>query len=156
MNAFFIYVFPWIFVAAGTLALGIGSRNLRRGYRSLHWPCVTGIITSSYTTEHPTGEEERASIPTISYNYSVDGTAYSGTRIALGDNTSYARGYAQEVCSRYPIGREVRVYYDPSDSASSVLVPGPSHAAWFAFVVGVVFVVVGLAVTQFMSFFPPQ
>ena len=155
MHVFFVYVFPWIFVAAGLLALRIGVLNLRRGYRSRRWPDVPGIITNSHTTEHSTGEG-RVLIPTVNYNYSVDGVAYSGSRVAFGDDTSYARGYAQDVCSRYPIGQKVRVFYDPSDSASSVLAPGPSHAAWFATVVGALFVLVGLALTQLMIFFNPQ
>lgn len=155
MATFFIYVFSWIVVVAGLVGLSIGIRNLRQGYLSLRWPSVEGLITSLGATEHCTDGETFVLIPHITYDYSVGGIAYSGSRIAFGDDTSVSLGYARSVCSRYPTGKQVRVFYNPSEPSSSVLDAGPAHAAWFATFASGVFLVVGLALSQLLpKYFP--
>jgi hypothetical protein len=54
--------------------------------------------------------------PEIRFEYQVSGRAYAAQRLdALGERAASWRSYADGVVARYPVGREVLVYYDPAN-----------------------------------------
>lgn len=57
--------------------------------------------------------------PLIEYEYTVGGKKFSGRRITIGDKTSTYE--LEGILSRYPVGAEVTVYYDPQNPQMAVL-----------------------------------
>lgn len=57
----------------------------------------------------------------VTYEYSVNGTAFTGTRLFLDPMSTDSLTEAEAVMSRFPTGAHVPTYYDPTDPRSSVL-----------------------------------
>lgn len=112
---------------SGTVALlfGIYILQLPMAAASLSWPTVEGSILSSEVYEQCCGEYSEGWFPKVSYRYSVAGKEYISDKVefvSMGDgNTSY---FALQVIRRYPVGKQVKVYYNPLDPDVAVLEPG--------------------------------
>jgi hypothetical protein len=77
----------------------------------------TGSILVS-TCVNVTGYRVHKSAPIIQYNYRVNSMIFSSARISY---------YPTEGCSvmnQYPLGKQVKVYYDPANPSFAVLEPG--------------------------------
>jgi hypothetical protein len=146
------YVFPWPFLLAGIVILGIGLHSLRNAQASKDWPTTEGTVVSatvrtsasqpgSGKNAPPNGATYHAK---ISYEYKVDETAYTGTRVAYGDCGSSRPSRAHSIVDRYPEGATVKVFYNPEAPAEAVLEPGTQPQAFFLPAVGSVFILVGL------------
>jgi len=48
--------------------------------------------------------------------------------------------------SKYPVGRKVKVYYNPDDPVIAVLEPGASWESYQAFVLGILILIVDIGV----------
>ena len=107
------------------LFFGIGILHLPMAVASLSWPTVEGLIISSEVYEGCCGEYSEGWWPEVSYGYSVGETAYVSDKVEILDvgdsSTSY---FAQQVILRYPVGKQVMVYYNPEDPSMAVLEPG--------------------------------
>jgi len=60
----------------------------------------------------------------IAYQYRVGNAAYRGTALDLGRSHWAARDSWQRVLDEYPVGKAMRVYYEPQHPANAVLKPG--------------------------------
>ena len=78
------------------------------------------------------------------YEFSVDGTTFTGDRVAYGDLVSNDPSHAQGVVSRYPQGKPVTVYYMPGNPEECLLEPGLQGQAWLLPGLGLVFFVAGI------------
>jgi len=90
------------------------------------WPTTSGVIrvAALKTTFEKPGSTTRFS-PFICYSYTVDGIGRASTRIDFGDPMRLTRDEVLAWIERnYPVGREVRVYYDSGDPDLAVLAPG--------------------------------
>jgi hypothetical protein len=107
------------------LALMIGSKlwELRKAQS---WSQTTGrIVKSAIETQRHRfqGEAETVkNVPAVEYEFSVGTTKVRGSRIAIGDDSGGAN--TEATLARYPVGREVAVFYDPDDPANCVLERG--------------------------------
>jgi hypothetical protein len=59
--------------------------------------------------------------PEVSYQYTVNGKQYSGSKVAYMRSTSSSSGWANSVVSKHPKGKQCTVYYDAKDPSKSVL-----------------------------------
>lgn len=82
----------------------------------------------------------------VSYDYKVDGKAYSAARVAFGDYTSGNASHASEVLNRYPVGAKVAVYYSPGDPENAVLETGVHPGVWIGIGVGAIMFAVGIMI----------
>ena len=96
---------------------------------SKNWPTTTGRITSSKgdlvaeDTMITPGSKVYVVVARISYEYSVDGKGYTSKTVSyLG--LERMSGEAEKLIEDYPEGREVKVYYCPSDPEKACLIPG--------------------------------
>lgn len=89
--------------------------------RASKWAQTTGrIVKSGMEARHHqfAGEAETVTnTPAVRYEFSAGGVKYTGARIAIGGNS----GAAETVLARYPAGKSVAVFYDPSDPNECVL-----------------------------------
>jgi len=90
------------------------------------WPTTTGVIrAAALKTAFAKPNVAPWFSPFVCYSYRVDGIGRAGTRIDFGDPLVLAREDATAWVQRnYPVGKEVRVYYDATDPDLAVLVPG--------------------------------
>jgi hypothetical protein len=59
----------------------------------------------------------------IEYEFAVDGKSYRSDEITFDNNYSINQEFAQIYINKYPVGKNVTVYYDPHDPSFSVLEP---------------------------------
>jgi len=89
------------------------------------WRQVRGKVYAARVVEEVSRDvdERRTTMyrPEIRYEYVVDGHEYASRRLDFLDRAASWRSYAEGVIARYPIGRDVDVFYDPEDPAKSVL-----------------------------------
>lgn len=97
------------------------------------WQSTDAVVWQSEAA--PPGGEGEPSRFVIGYHYQVGGRAYSGHELALGtyketDETT------QALLEAFPVGREITIFYDPSDPARSVVWPGNANIAMILRVLG--------------------
>src|SRR5438045_3343925 len=103
---------------------------------SKHWPSVTGVVTTSALKldfhKPPHAPYYR---PFVSYSYNVGGIPRGNTRITFAlDGTPRFRkeeGFAW-LNQKYPVGKQVPVFYDPADPDRAVLEPGADGLLFLA------------------------
>ncbi|NJN80338.1 MAG: DUF3592 domain-containing protein [Anaerolineales bacterium] len=89
-----------------------------------NWLSTTGtILMSSVQSRRSSSSGGYSDYPVIVYQYQVNGQSYQSQRLKAGEqffnvNVSWQ---AQETINKYPIGKEVTVYYDPNNPAESAL-----------------------------------
>ena len=84
---------------------------------SSDWPQTKGVITKS---------RDAGDFLDLLYVYRVDGTEYSSNRIDYSDGRRSSLNSSKE-SERYPEGKEVTVYYDPSKPSRAVLAEESSN-----------------------------
>ena len=122
-------------VLAGLIAIISGLRNVLRALASKRWPQVHGQITevkSVFTND--------VYSPEIRYEYVVNGHAFTGNTITIGDFCSSSPSYTKRVLARYPLDSTVLVSFNPEQPQDSVLEPGQYSRALFSICLGGCFV----------------
>lgn len=82
------------------------------------WPSASGQVTATAVTG------ERASMPQVTYTYSVNDSAYeSVTDLNMPGfgGRGYRRQTAHKALVKYPVGAAVTVYYNPDNPSISTL-----------------------------------
>ena len=115
------------------IAFGIGLmltsvrvwRLASRERASQSWPLVMGeILRSEVARERRSvaGSRHTIFVPDVAYAYSLFGVRYEGNTVAFGGYIyTSSPDRAERKCQEYPVGKEVVVFYDPRDPATSSL-----------------------------------
>lgn len=144
-------LFLGIFILVGAIAVGCGLYNLIRSVRCANWPTTDGVVESANITRHEGDADHGDTFSAeITYQYSIAGIHFEGTRLAFGAMSS-SSAYAQGVVNRYPVGKTVVVHYAPEDPQNSVLETGVHGGTWICFGVGALFMLAGIMFLQFFS-----
>ena len=111
-------------------ALGKGSRS---------WPPAEGtILRAGVRVQGRRSDEGRDYAHFVVYQYTVGGRLFQGDRIAIGGKwVSATESEARRQIERYRVGAKVRVFYDPSDPAFSVLQRGAQNIGWLLLIAAV-------------------
>jgi hypothetical protein len=117
-------IFSLVFLSLGVIFLVIGVVATQRSKTALTWPVIPGAVLRTDVVRHEdTDSDGIASVsfePLVEYQYSLMGQAYTGKRIAFGANR-YNYKKALEIVSRYPVGEQVNVHYNPEKPREAVL-----------------------------------
>lgn len=109
------------------LGYSLGKPLRDQSLASVSWPTTEGRITRSELVR--TVSDGKAMFTSdVGYTYDLDGRSLEGERVWFGDG--YRSSNVSEfrrVVAEYPVGRQVRVHYDPLAPENSVLEPG---ATW--------------------------
>lgn len=145
-----------IFLLAGITLIFIGSRPLIKASGTADWPTVRGTIISSESkssrVSHGSGKRSGSAHGImVDYEYEVDGKSYSSDVVAFGADRFHDAKSASSVMQMYPEGKEVTVFYDPTDPDTSVLEAGIHKRALILPGGGLAFLLGGL----FMYFLIP-
>jgi hypothetical protein len=120
----FVFALAGLMALGGIFALYEAGRLAELASKSPSWPTTTGVIEESQIVRASKGDGVR-----VVYSYSVDDVRYSSKNLSY-TRLDGARGEwllpdtPQGIVSRYPVGREAPVHYDPRDPRNAVLEPG--------------------------------
>jgi len=143
-------------LAGSILLISIGIGVALSGYstyktsvESKNWPTVDGIIIKSkienqtFTTEENGKKKtEVRPYPKIIYKYQANEKKYESTKISF----IPLPGNANQIVTRYPKGKTVRVYYNPDKPKQAVLVPGNASVNYVPFFFAGVLIFIGVAI----------
>lgn len=111
------------------VVLGIIERIKLKASQS--WPKTTGVITESSVKPEWVKAGNgwmHVESPKVIYEYQVEGRKYHSSQLALEEVDTANENLAREKSEKYPVGREVDVYYDPKKPDFATLQVGdPSH-----------------------------
>jgi Protein of unknown function (DUF3592) len=145
-------LFPLLFLLVGLILLAIGARQIYQGQQSEHWPTVTGKIAVAELGKHIDRDSDNTTSSTtysadISYDYLVDDVAYVNSAVHFGSLNSSDPSVARRLLQRYPVGKQVTVYYNPARPQQAVLEPGIQGSTWVLPGLGLIFSLVGSGLT---------
>ncbi len=113
------------FVLFGGGVLYLVTPGLWRSYHNQAWSKVTGkIIESRWQNKLVSQNAARPNfklIPKIEYSYMVNNTEYKGTTITFSSFDELDKSLAKSKLEQYSAGRQVSVYYNPSNPGLSCL-----------------------------------
>ncbi len=132
---------PNVFIFSAVTLAGIGVslwgwRVLQRSRAQGEWPSVTGTIVASRP-----GKRDNDLLPHIEFAYRVDGREYRRV-FEFPPGTHPLPEFTESYLKKYPVGREVTVYYDPADPSHATLEPS-AHDDWMILAAGLVTAVGG-------------
>ena len=96
------------------IALALWLRS--RARRCVHWPSVEGVVLESRVDD----AHLEMMKPVLRYRYEVNGQSHVGFRVSF-SGYGINRDSMQRLIDPYPMGRLVRVHYDPDDPGCAVL-----------------------------------
>ena len=145
-----VFFVPALF--GGFIALiGIGMAlwllwKLYRGLASKGWPSAPGTITSSEIMHDGDGYYAK-----VTYDYMIQGGQFTGKRVSVGDRIKVNPNpnRSQQTINRYPVGKNIPVYYHPGDPTIAVL---QRKAPWRTFLHGIILsIIILLFAAAFIS-----
>ena len=110
--------------------------SYRQAQASGDWPATKGTVTVS-RVDSTIGRKTKAK---ISYDYSVNGSSFVGTRVRFNDTTGSGRNAQEQLIEPYPVGAKVDVFYDPSSPNISILEAGAGWGSLGLFLIPILLV----------------
>lgn len=146
---------PGAMALIGITLIILGISEMRIANSSRSWPATEGTILDSSVQQHVRNRQSPASSrissnntttfsARITYEYSIQEKTFNGSRVAIGDYRSGNRGHAEGVVRKYPPGKSVSVYFNPSSPELAVLEPGVQLQAFFLPGLGAFFLILGI------------
>lgn len=110
------------FVALGIFLYKRSQQGQAAKTAAQSWPGTLGTVLMSTVQSRRTGNST-STYPAVVYQYEVNGKTYQNQRIKAGEQFFNVRvmGEAQATASRYPVGAQVMVYYNPANPQESAL-----------------------------------
>lgn len=152
-------IFPVIFILIGSVLGAAGVSNLWRAWASRNWPRADGVITfgrvddSRSITRNSEGRKIYSTTfgARIIYTYEVKGQKFYSNVRRFGQFAAADADWAEEIATRYPMGKAVAVAYDPENPSLAVLEPGIGSETWWIPGAGAAFFLFGIAVWVFIA-----
>lgn len=132
-----------VFVLIGILLMRAGFSEMRTARASAGWPQTPGKVFKSSIDWSSDSDSSTGWRAQVAYTYSVGGTEMKGNRVSLGDYGSSNSSHAQGIVNRYPVGRDITVYYDPRNPATCLLEPGVQAVTYILPLLGLAFFAMG-------------
>lgn len=131
------------------LTYRIGKPMREQAAASVAWPTTDGRITGSKVERVKQGGKGKATYTAdITYEYALDGRSFEGDRVWIGDGYSSSDASAfRAAVDRYPVGKAVKVHYDPAEPSESVLDPGPAWSGSMLYFIGLGVMTLGGIIT---------
>ena len=133
--------------------IGIGAFNIYKGLESQNWGETQGIILSSQIEERQETDRDydggvdttyTVYIAKIQYQYTVNGETHISNKISYSYGSTQNKSDAQKLVNKYPSGKSVTVYYNPSNHDEAVLQTGVSDLNYIMTLAGVLPLIIGI------------
>lgn len=131
-------------VVGAALTIFLGIPMMKNAFESRGWPTADGVITVSQFTSNTDRDSGSTTYgASIAYDYTVNGASYTGSNVHFGQYSTSDPSYGRSIVNRYPLGKQVMVYYDPDNPSESVLEPGAGWSSFMVAGIGILFALVG-------------
>ena len=132
---------PYLIILGAVIAGGLGVslwgwQTLCRSRRMGQWPTVEGVIEAC----EPSAEDNDL-LPDIVFSYRVDDRDYR-RRFTFPEGTHPLPEFTRMYMERYPVGKAVKVHYDPQHPEDATLETA-SQGEWMILALGIAMVVGG-------------
>ena len=117
--------------------------------KSVEWPTTAGRIVRSgvdvsvhkdrYSDRDRRERESRSHSASIEYEFDVNGQPFKGSRITVISDQFGSKAWAQATSTKFPVGNEVTVSYNPTNPEQCVLEPGRWGGTGFLLILSGVF-----------------
>ncbi|MCL4678148.1 MAG: DUF3592 domain-containing protein [Alphaproteobacteria bacterium] len=129
------------------VAFSFGKPIVDKAKASERWPTVEGRITTSEVQQDRGNKGKVMFSANVGYDYQVDGQKLLGDTVWFGGNfSSSSSGLARQTVDKYPVGKQVRVSYDPAQPEVSVLEPGAFWSSYLVYGIGLLLLGIGLLI----------
>ena len=139
-----VYLFGTVFIGLGCGQLYIVAPRLYYGARSTGWPVVEGVVTESGSGVTFTSDRRYLYSPRVRYTYTRNGAQMTGMLIGFSTGPAWSEASARKQAAAYPVGRRVRVSYDPEEPSRAVVEPGIRLSSSMYAAFGLVLILGGL------------
>lgn len=136
-----------IFIFVGFLvAYLLGLPQIEQAKASNNWPTTSGVVLKSKVTTHRSNNSSSSTYAAdVTYQYQIEGHNYEGSTVWFGSDISTSnRSLAQETVKKYPVAKQVVVYYDAKNPQAAVLEPGVFKTTYFYYLFGWLFLGSGI------------
>ena len=133
-----------------SIMLVVALRKAAKQDATSQWPSCEGMVVASRVEQSTSRKGGTSYKPKVLYRYSVNGVTREGSTISFNPRSTAREDAFTTVTDLYPVGRTIRVWYQPNDPSQTVLDTSP--ADWLvARLLGVVlvFVSTGFALAVF-------
>jgi len=151
-----------VLILIGIWLLKRAFNQVRLVLQSKGWPSVPGTVISSTVIKKINKHENnegRVSYystyqPDIEFRYEVNSTSFTSYQRVIGDAPIFSdEKKANEIVTKYPVGKAISVSYPPQDPQSGVLEPGNFGNLWRDVVGGIIVLGVGYYMVKLIIIF---
>jgi len=127
-------------------------QKIKYAYASMSWPCVEGTIVSSGVKDRTSAAHRGGKhishttsyFADITYEYMVKDKKYASKTISFGDYGNSNRARVENIVSRYPDGKKVKVFYNTADPHNACLEPGAPLSIYIPAGLGICMILIGV------------
>jgi hypothetical protein len=134
-----------VLAAIGAAVFLFGARAPYEGWSSLHWPTADGKILYSRARVNGTYET------LLWYEYYVANRRYVAGNYRTGGNVTPFRDIARAAAKRYPVGRALKVYYNPAQPSEALLEPGVWYGNFVLPAIGILILTIALMARRYFT-----
>ena len=131
-------------IVGAPFAIYFSVKNAISAQASNSWPQVQAKVTRfQVTSSHRKYHTDYS--PSVEYQFSVNGSTYTGKRFTFGSNPTERSqlDVEQEYGTTYRIGSEIPVYYDPVNPNESVIQKGSGISVYLFVLIGPALLIFG-------------
>lgn len=119
-------IFFLVFGGLGIWLIVTSRKQRQKLEASQSWPTAIAQITLAEVRERSDydsdGDLRRYYYPHVEYTYQVAGITYQGNKLTFGAQRGYSSPKkANQEIARYPLGAQVKAYYNPENPQEAVL-----------------------------------
>ncbi len=139
-----------VMLIVGIVFVGLSLGDLQDYFNSDDWAVSDGVVTYSEVIRSTDSDGDTTYRADVGYRFLVNEQEYTGDRVRFGgDIATSGRGGAQDTVSKYPVGREIKVLYNPDDPTENVLEREVTTSLWIFFGLGAVLLCAAFPVLGF-------
>lgn len=131
-----LVVYGTLFAIMGPLSCYVAVVALLEARASRNWPSAPGTITESGVTEGGSTDAPAFQV-NVRYRFRVGTRWYVGERVRAKVWAHNEWEAAEQIALSLPVGKRVRVFYDPADASRCVLQPGPTRQDYLQVLPGI-------------------
>lgn len=139
-----------VFSVVGIMFVLIGYFFVKGARKVEKWVETKGVVVDSKVVSHPDLDNNQAMFaPVITYRFKVGEDEYTSSDYGFMDLSYDNPRKAERIAKKYPVGKEITVYYNPEKPYKAVLVKKSNFLIYIPLFLGCLFALIGFAILFF-------
>ena len=139
-----------VFSVVGVMFVFIGYFFVKGARKVEKWVETKGVVIDSKVVSHPDLDNNQAMFaPVITYRFKVGEDEYTSSDYGFIDLSFDNPRKAERIAKKYPVGKEITVYYNPEKPYKAVLVKKSNFLIYIPLFLGCLFALIGFAILFF-------